>query len=274
MKVNLDELRNGFEHNGYVIHEENLSTVYLSLNLGKPLLVCGPHGVGKTALAIVLSKILNTRLIRLQCHEGLDESRALYDWNIQRQLVKIHLSRQKALPEEQLFSLSNLLQRPLLQAILSEEQTVLLIDEIDRTDPNFEALLLEILSDFQITLPEIGTIAALRKPVVIITNSGERELTEALRRRCVFLYLDFPNIEQEASIIRLQIPELLDELSESIALSVAKVSNMEHCYNDFNLNWARILLSLDADRYRKDYLEKTMERLTKKTDTRSREYDS
>jgi MoxR-like ATPase len=263
MKVSLNKLSKGFEQNGYIIDQEKITAIYLSLNLDKPLLVCGPQGTGKTTLAVVLSKILNARLIRLQCHEGLDESKVLYDWNIQRQLINIHLSRQNDLPEGQLFSIENLLQRPLLQAILSKEQVVLLIDEIDRSEPDFEPFLLEILSDFQITIPEIGTIAALNKPAVIITNNGDRELSDALLRRCSFLYLDYPNIEQEASIVRSKAPQVLENLSEDIALAAVKTSNARHC-SDSDLDWARVLMLLDADRYQKGFLEKTMELLGKK----------
>jgi len=252
----LEELREGFSQTGYIINEEALNVVYLALRLEKPLLVCGPAGVGKTALAKVLSKILAAKLIRLQCHEGLDENKALYDWNFQRQLVKIHLAaRNEAIPEEELFSLSNILQRPLLQAITSKEPVVLLIDEIDQADPDFEAFLLEVLSDFQISIPEIGTVTAHQKPVVVITNNGERELSEALRRRCVFLYLDFPTIEQEASIIRVHAPETLENLSEEISLGVNRLLQAGHHpgpYAASVFDWARALLLLNADNLQKD----------------------
>jgi MoxR-like ATPase len=262
MEVNLDELRKGFDQNGYIIDQEKITAVYLSLCLDKPLIVCGPQGTGKTTLAAVLSRILNARLIRLQCHEGLDESKVLYDWNIQRQLIMIHLSSQGDFPERQLFSLENLLQRPLLQAILSKEKVVLLIDEIDRAEPDFEAFLLELLSDFQITLPEIGTIAALNKPVVIITDNGDRELSEALLRRCVFLYLGFPDIEQEAVIVRTNVSQILEDLSEEIAMAAVKTGN-EHCLNSA-LDWAAVLFLLDEGRYQKEFWEKTMKLLDKK----------
>ena len=177
-------------------------------------------------------------------------------------MISIHLSHQDDLSEGQLFSLENLLQRPLLQAILSKEQVVLLIDEIDRAESDFEAFLLEVLSDFQITIPEIGTIAAVNKPAVIITNNGGRELSEALLRRCAFLYLDFTDIEQESSIIRSKTPQILENLSEDIAIAAAKISDAGHCFNS-DLDWARVLLLLDADRYQKDFWEKTMEMLGK-----------
>lgn len=267
MRVSLEELQEKFTLEGYIINEEALNTIYLALKLEKPLLICGPPGVGKTELARVLSKIFHAKLIRLQCHEGLDENKALYDWNFQRQLVKIHLTIQdRTLSEEKLFSLSNILQKPLLQAIMSEKLVVFLIDEIDRADPEFEGFLLEVLSDFQISVPEIGTITARQKPVVLITNNGERELTEALKRRCVFLHLDFPSIEQEASIIKAQIPEILANLREEITLAIASVQSAGG-HLGFSalhvLDWARTLLLLDADRFQKGYVEKTLKLLAK-----------
>jgi MoxR-like ATPase len=265
MQIELLELRRGFEEAGFVIDEDDLNVVFLALRLEKPLLVSGPPGVGKTDLAKALSRICNARLIRLQCHEGLDETKALYDWNFQRQLVKIHLdARGGSVREDDLFTLSNVLQRPLLQAITANDPVVLLIDEIDRSDPDFEAFLLEVLSDFQVSVPEIGTIKAVRKPIVIITNNGERELSEALRRRCVFLYLNFPTIEQEASIIKIKTSGVLDGLREEIALTVAKTRDAG--YHPVpgageDLDWARALFLLDADHYRKEYVDKTLDRL-------------
>ncbi|MDH7576376.1 MAG: MoxR family ATPase [Bacillota bacterium] len=267
----IDELREGFIRAKYVINEEALNIIYLALRLEKPLLVCGPTGVGKTELAKVLSKIFAAKFIRVQCHEGLDENKALYDWNFQRQLVKIHLAAKSgAITEEDLFSFANILQRPLLQAITSEEPVVLLVDEIDRADLNFEAFLLEVLSDFQISIPEVGTIKARRKPIVVITNNGEREISEALRRRCVFLYLDFPTIEQEASIIKAQAPEILEDLGEDIALGVNRLLQPDHhasSYPTSTLDWARALLLLNADRLQKDYVEKTLTLLAKRKES-------
>jgi len=265
MQVELRELRQGFENAGFVINEDDLNVIYLSLRLEKPLLVSGPPGVGKTDLAKVLSRIFDARLIRLQCHEGLDESKALYDWNFQRQLVKIHLAaRSESVREDDLFTLPNILQRPLLQAITATEPVVLLIDEIDRSDPDFEAFLLEVLSDFQVSVPEIGTIKAVRKPIVIITNNGERELSEALRRRCVFLFLNFPTIEQEATIIRIKNPGVLDNLREEIALAVAMTRDAGYHPApgaETGMDWARALFLLDADRYQKNYVDKTLDKL-------------
>lgn len=236
----------------------------MALKLEKPLLISGPTGVGKTELAKALSAILNARLIRLQCYEALDESKALYDWNIQRQLVKIHISHQQGGSQEQeedLFSLPYILQRPLLEAITQKEQVLLLIDEIDRADPDFESLLLELLSDFQVSIPEIGTIKAICKPVVVITNSGERELTEALRRRCVFLYLDYPTIDEEAAIIQARASDELETLNENIALAVATVRDRGAQLGFASpqlVDWARTILMLNAGRYQKDYVDKLL----------------
>ncbi len=265
MQVELRELRQGFENAGFVIDEDDLNVIYLALRLEKPLLVGGPPGVGKTDLAKVLSEIYDARLIRLQCHEGLDESKALYDWNFQRQLVKIHLAaRSESVRDDDLFTLPNILQRPLLQAITADEPVVLLIDEIDRSDPDFEAFLLEVLSDFQVSIPEIGTIKAVRKPIVIITNNGERELSEALRRRCIFLFLNFPTIDQEATIIRIKNQGVLDNLREEIALAVARIRDAGHHPApgaEMGMDWARALFLLDADRYQKNYVDKTLDKL-------------
>ncbi len=264
IEIDLQKLRDAFSQMSYIINEDALSTIYLALRLEKPLLVSGPAGVGKTELAKVLSFVLGARMIRLQCHEGLDESKAIYDWNIQRQLIKIHLAGQKNVQEEDdLFSLPFILQRPLLQAITQQDQVLLLIDEIDRADPDFEAFLLEMLSDFQVSIPEIGTIKATRKPVVVITNSGERELSEALRRRCVFLYLDYPTIVEEAAILRARIPDVLDALSEDISFAVAWARDQGHQFfgSTAVLDWARALLLLNADHYQKDYVDKALETL-------------
>ncbi|HAA90360.1 MAG: AAA+ type ATPase [Thermoanaerobacterales bacterium 50_218] len=256
--VEYEKLQKGFEEAGYIIAEDALRTIFLALKLEKPLLVCGPSGVGKTELAKVLSKIFQARLIRLQCYEGLDESKAIYDWNYQKQVLQLQLSH-----TEELFSMKNILKRPLLQAITAKEPVVLLIDDIDEADRNFEALLLEILADFQVTIPEVGTIVAEEKPIVVITSSGKRELSEALRRRCVFLYLDYPGSVEEALIIRKKVPQVIDEINEEIALGVA---SMERCYSPEVIDWLRTLLFLNAGCYSEEYLGKMMDFLAKKRD--------
>jgi MoxR-like ATPase len=252
------KLRDGFEKADFVISEDTLRTIFLALKLEKPLLVCGPSGVGKTELAKVLSKIFQSRLIRLQCYEGLDESKAIYDWNYQKQVLQLQLSH-----KEDFFSMKNILKRPLLDAITAKEPILLLIDDIDEADRNFEALLLEFLSDFQVTIPEVGTVVAEKKPFVVITSSGKRELSEALRRRCVFLYLDYPDPEEETLITRKKVPGVIEELNEKIALGVA---SMERCYSPEVIDWLRTLLFLNARIYSEEYLEKMMDFLAKKRD--------
>lgn len=267
MDIELKELQEGFDRLCYIVLEEHLNTIYMALRLEKPLLISGPAGAGKTEMAKSLSEILGAKLIRLQCHGGLDENKSLYEWNIQRQLLNIQIddrSKNAENIEDDLFSMDYILQRPLLQAITQQEQVLLLVDEIDRADRDFEAFLLELLSDYQISIPEIGTIEAVKKPVVVITNSGERELSDALLRRCVFLYLDHPPIQSEACIIRARIPEILDTLNENIAMGVARTRDRGGNLG-FNsaqaIDWARVLLMLSSDRFQQDYVAKSMEAL-------------
>ena len=267
MDIELKELQDGFDRLCYIVSEEHLNTIYMALRLEKPLLISGPAGAGKTEMAKSLSEILGAKLIRLQCHGGLDENKSLYEWNIQRQLLNIQIddsSKGAEIVEEDLFSMDYILQRPLLQAITQQEQTLLLIDEIDRADRDFEAFLLELLSDYQISIPEIGTIEAVKKPVVVITNSGERELSDALLRRCVFLYLDHPPIQAEASIIGARIPEVLDTLNENIAMGVAQARDRGSHLGSGGaqaMDWARVLLMLSSDQFQQGYVAKSMEAL-------------
>lgn len=222
-KLTLEQLQKGFEEEGYIAEDEILVPVYLSLRLEKPILITGAPGVGKTEIAKVLARIFKTDLIRLQCYEGLDENKALYEWNYQRQLIKIQLLKDNTkseLIEQDLFSPEYLLERPLLKAIQADKKCVLLIDEIDKTDEEFEAFLFEMLSDFQVSIPELGTISARHIPIVVLTNNGERELSDGLKRRCVFLYIDFPSIEKELKIIRTKVPRLDPRLAEEVAVSV------------------------------------------------------
>ncbi len=222
-RITLDFLRSGFEREGYIAEDDILVPVYLSLCLEKPLLITGAPGVGKTEIAKVLARVFATDLIRLQCYEGLDETKALYEWNYQKQLIKIQLVKESApeeLVERNLFSREYLLERPLLKAIQATRKVVLLIDEIDKTDEEFEAVLFEVLSDFQVSIPELGTIVARYIPIVVLTNNGERELSDGLKRRCVFLYIDFPSVEKEIKIIRVKVPEAGEQLAEEIALAV------------------------------------------------------
>lgn len=207
------ELKQALGRIGYVADDSLAMALHLALSLGRPLLLEGPAGVGKTEVAKALTEHLGTRLIRLQCYEGLDASHAIYEWNYQRQLLAI---RADQAAEEELFSDKFLLKRPLLEAITQDIPPVLLIDEIDRADEEFEAYLLEILSDFQITIPEVGTIAAKARPVVILTANGTRDLSDALRRRCLYSYVDYPDRETELAILAKRGPEIEASLARQI----------------------------------------------------------
>lgn len=219
------ELTDRLEKAGYVA-EPDLSTVlYLLLKLGKPLLLEGPPGVGKTEVALALTHLLQTRLIRLQCHEGLDIHSAVYEWNYQKQLLSIQLKggdgRSSAVKEEEIFTDAYLLKRPLLEAITQTDQApVLLIDELDRSDEEFEAFLLELLSAFQVTIPELGTVKATRKPWVILTSNRTRELSDALRRRCLYHWIDYPDRIKESAIIRKRLPDIEEELLQQVVVYV------------------------------------------------------
>ncbi|HUS55647.1 MAG TPA: MoxR family ATPase [Thermohalobaculum sp.] len=203
---------------GYVASDQLAMALHLSLSLGRPLLLEGEAGVGKTEIARAMAEVLGARLIRLQCYEGLDAAQAIYEWNYQRQLLAIraHEGEDANLVEERLFSEKYLLRRPLLEAISQPESPVLLIDEVDRADEEFEAYLLEILSDFQITVPELGTISATSRPHVILTSNGTRELSDALRRRCLYSYVEFPDRATELAIIGHRCPGLEDRLAAQI----------------------------------------------------------
>ena len=207
------DLQSALAKTGYVADESLSMALHLALSLGRPLLLEGPAGVGKTEIAKALAEALDARLIRLQCYEGLDASHAIYEWNYQRQLLAI---RAEGAREETLFSDTYLLKRPLLEAITQAEPPVLLIDEIDRADEEFEAYLLEILSDFQITIPELGTIDAVTRPIVILTANGTRDLSDALRRRCLYAYVDYPDRETELAILAKRAPGLEAKLARQI----------------------------------------------------------
>lgn len=205
---------------GYISEEKIAMSVFLSMKLGKPLLVEGPAGVGKTEIAKVMAQALNTDLLRLQCYEGLDATHALYEWNYQHQLLYLKMAEQKQQSiedtEGQIFSEKFLLKRPVLQAITHSRNPVLLIDEIDRADEEFESFLLEVLSDWQITIPEIGTIKATSRPYVVLTGNRTRELSEALRRRCLYLWIDYPDFNKELAIVKTKVPGIDDQLGLQI----------------------------------------------------------
>jgi len=273
MELTMDNLRTAFEKEGYISEDEIIITTFLALKLGKPLLVEGAPGVGKTEIAKVLSKVFDTELIRLQCYEGLDENKALYEWNYQRQLLKIQMTKDSedcGIQEEDLFSTEYLLQRPLLKAIQADKRPVLLIDEIDKTDEEFEAFLFEVLSDFQVSIPELGTIKARQIPVVILTSNGERELSDGLKRRCAYLYINYPTTDKEIRIINAKVPEAGKRLSREIAkamnyirmnLEIKKKPSISE-----TLDWARALVVMDADRLSPEIVDQTVNLIFKNKD--------
>lgn len=229
---NVETLIQGFERLGYVTDRALATAVYLVIKLQKPLLIEGHAGLGKTEVAKVLAAMLGTRLIRLQCYEGLDVSSAVYEWNYQKQLlaIKIHERTQQTVEEKEkhIFSKEFLLERPLLQSILAEEVSpVLLIDEIDRADEAFEAFLLELLSDFQISVPEMGTIKAKHVPYVILTSNRTRELSDALKRRCFYHWIDYPNFEKELKIVHARLPGVEEELGTQVVRFVQAARQLE-----------------------------------------------
>jgi MoxR-like ATPase len=250
--TSVDEVVDRLADAGYLASIPVATTVFLADRLGKPLLVEGPAGVGKTELARALAQATGSELIRLQCYEGIDEARALYEWNHAKQLLRITSGRDEAWEDtrDQVFSEEFLLPRPLLTAIRNPDPTVLLIDEADKSDVEMEGLLLEVLGDFQITVPELGTITATRRPFVLLTSNATRELSEALKRRCLFLHLDFPTPELERDIVTLKVPELDAALADSLVRVVAALRAMDLRKAPSiaeSVDWARTLLALGAD---------------------------
>ncbi|NJN83094.1 MAG: MoxR family ATPase [Caldilineaceae bacterium] len=278
------EVKAGVGEQQYIASDEIATTVYLSQQLGKPLLTEGPAGVGKTELAKALAAATGRELIRLQCYEGLDETKALYEWEYAKQLLYTQLLRGKleetfagtgslaeaadrlAAEEDVFFSMRFLLQRPLLRAILSPEPTVLLIDEIDRADAEFEAFLLEVLSDFQVSVPELGTLHAVHRPLVMLTSNNTRELSEALKRRCLYLFIGYPSVEQELSVVRLKVPELNAKLAEQAVQLVQALRELDLRKSPSiseTLDWAKSLVALNAKSLDATTLENTMSVLLK-----------
>jgi MoxR-like ATPase len=243
----------GLRAAGYLAAESTSLVCHLAERLAKPVLVEGPAGVGKTELAKALSRHLGRALVRLQCYEGLDEAKALYEWNYRKQLLRIQAEEQGTgwdAVQDDIFGAEFLLERPLLAAISSREPVVLLIDEIDKTDQEFEAMLLELLSDFQITIPELGRIEARTQPIVVLTSNNTRELTEALKRRCLYLWLGYPSIERELEIVRLHTPELPERTARRLVEVVTMVRDLDLRKPPSlaeTIDWARALVLLGAD---------------------------
>ena len=277
-------VKDGLRQQGYIASDEVATVLYLAQQLGKPVLAEGPAGVGKTELGKAWAGAAGRNLIRLQCYEGLDETKALYEWEYAKQMLYTQLLRDKlqqvlaqanslgeaadrlAAEEDVFFSMRFLLQRPLLQAILSEQPSLLLIDEIDRADAEFEAFLLEVLSDFQISIPELGTLRAVHQPLVVLSSNNTRELSEALKRRCLYLFIDYPDPQVELEIVRLRVPELPAAVGRQAVELVQHLRRMDLRKNpgiSETLDWARALLLLNAEAIDPDTLENTLSVLLK-----------
>jgi MoxR-like ATPase len=262
--MDLQTLKNKMDECHY-IYDETLATVlYVALQLGRPLLIEGAAGVGKTEVAKVMAAALDRDLVRLQCYEGLDESKALYEWNYQKQLLSIQIHQHendKAALQHSLFSDEYLLERPLLQSIRSEKPVVLLIDEIDKADEEFEAFLLELLSEMQVTIPEVGTIKAKSVPFVVLTSNRARPLSEALRRRCAYLYIQYPDMDKELAILRAKLPHVDDRLCVQVAQAVQKLRASEAILKKPSiaetLDWAAALDALGIRELTPDAIRQT-----------------
>ena len=263
--MTMEELKRRLHDERYVCDDSLVTTLYVSLLLGRPLLIEGAAGVGKTEVAKVMAKVLDRELVRLQCYEGLDESKALYEWNYQKQLLSIQVnmgSRESDELTRSLFSDEYLLERPLLKSIRSEKPVVLLIDEIDKADEEFEAFLLELLSEQQVTIPEIGTIRSRTTPFVVLTSNHARPLSEALRRRCAYLYIDYPDIDKEVAIINAKQPEVGSRLALQVARATHALRENEQILKKPSiaeaLDWAAALDALGMEDLTADALRQTL----------------
>lgn len=262
--MTLEELKEKMDEAGYVYDDTMATVLYVALLLGRPLLIEGDAGVGKTEIAKVMASALGRELVRLQCYEGLDESKALYEWNYQKQLLSIQVNRDAQQREElmdSLFSEEYLLERPLLKSIRAQQPVVLLIDEVDKADEEFEAFLLELLSEQQVTVPEIGTIRAKTVPFVVLTSNRARPLSEALRRRCAYLHIDYPDMEKELAILRKKLPHVDDRLCAQVALAVQKLRSNEAILKKPSiaetLDWAAALDALGLRELTPDAMAQT-----------------
>ena len=265
----VQEVRDGLKKVNYLADDGIASVVYLAQRLGKPILVEGPAGTGKTQLAKSVAEMLNARLIRLQCYEGLDESKALYEWNYKKQLLRIQADRNSDAwsdIHEDIFGSEFLLTRPLLEAITSKEPVVLLIDEVDRVEVETEALLLEILSEYQVSIPELGTITATQIPLVFLTSNNTRELSEALKRRCLFLHVDYPQMEREKEIVLTKVPGVTEMLADQIARivrSIRQIDLKKAPSVSETIDWARTLVLLGLDSVNAEQAKETLHVLLK-----------
>lgn len=261
----LTQIKKMLQEQGYIDDGAIAMSIFLAMKLEKPLLVEGPAGVGKTEIAKVMAKALKTELIRLQCYEGLDSTHALYEWNYQHQLLHLKMQEGRGQDikdlEETIFSDKFLLKRPVLNAITHAEKVVLLIDEIDRADEEFESFLLEVLSDWQVTIPEIGTIKATNKPQIILTGNRTRELSEALRRRCLYLWIDYPTFEKELAIVKAKVPEIDQKLGVQICSFMKELREMKLEKTpgiSETIDWARALASMHLKYLDKQIVEDTL----------------
>ncbi len=261
----LSQIKRMLQEQGYIDDGAIAMSIFLAMKLEKPLLVEGPAGVGKTEIAKVMAKALKTELIRLQCYEGLDSTHALYEWNYQHQLLHLKMQEGRGQDikdlEETIFSDKFLLKRPVLNAITHAEKVVLLIDEIDRADEEFESFLLEVLSDWQVTIPEIGTIKATNKPQIILTGNRTRELSEALRRRCLYLWIDYPTFEKELAIVKAKVPEIDQKLGVQICSFMKELREMKLEKTpgiSETIDWARALASMHLKHLDKQIVEDTL----------------
>ena len=273
MHPEIEQLQRRLERHGYIAERPVATAIQLAAVLGRPLLVEGPTGVGKTAIAGAMSSVLGTHLIRLQCYEGIDTSSALYEWNYQKQLLDIRLAEASGSGRADIFSVDYLLKRPLLEAITSSKAPVLLIDEVDRSDEEFEAFLLELLSDWQVSVPELGTLTARQVPYTVLTSNRTRDLADALRRRCLYLWIDYPSFDKELAIVRARVPGAGEAISARIVAFVQMLRRLplEKAPGvSETLDWVAALLYLDRNRLGPEVIESTLGVLLKHVEDQRR----